>query len=73
MTDLGFNRHSKPVKKVGAFCWLSLAICIVELLICMKFGHGELPLFNFLVRYSTDNPVCDDIVDKKGMFCKLFA
>ncbi|GAV91020.1 hypothetical protein CFOL_v3_34420 [Cephalotus follicularis] len=26
--------------KVGAFCWLSLAICIVELLICIKFGHG---------------------------------
>ncbi|KAL5653948.1 hypothetical protein ACJX0J_033267, partial [Zea mays] len=31
--------RAKPVKKVGAFCWLSLAICIVELLICMKFGH----------------------------------
>lgn len=34
------------MKKVGAFCWLSLAISIVELLICIKFGHGE---FNFLV------------------------
>ncbi|KAJ6810151.1 putative CDP-diacylglycerol--serine O-phosphatidyltransferase 1 isoform X1 [Iris pallida] len=33
----------KPVKKVGAFCWLSLAICIVELLICIKFGHGLFP------------------------------
>lgn len=33
----------KPVKKVGAFCWLSLAICIVELLICIKFGHGLYP------------------------------
>jgi hypothetical protein len=32
---------SKPFKKVGSFCWLSLAICIVELLICIKFGHGE--------------------------------
>ncbi|KAJ9554207.1 hypothetical protein OSB04_018252 [Centaurea solstitialis] len=32
----------KPVKKVGAFCWLSLAICIIELFICIKFGHGEL-------------------------------
>lgn len=31
----------KPVKKVGAFCWLSLAICIVELLICFKFGYGK--------------------------------
>ncbi|KAL6620659.1 hypothetical protein ACP70R_035798 [Stipagrostis hirtigluma subsp. patula] len=38
-----YLQDSKPVKKVGAFCWLSLAICIVELLICMKFGHG---LFN---------------------------
>jgi hypothetical protein len=55
-----YLQDSKPVKKVGAFCWLSLAICIVELLICMKFGHGELPLFNFLVRYSIDNPVCDN-------------
>lgn len=35
-----YLQDSKPVKKVGAFCWLSVAICIVELLICMKFGHG---------------------------------
>ena len=28
------------MKKIGAFCWLSLAICVVELLICIKFGHG---------------------------------
>uniref|UniRef100_A0A804UCB8 CDP-diacylglycerol--serine O-phosphatidyltransferase n=2 Tax=Zea mays TaxID=4577 RepID=A0A804UCB8_MAIZE len=35
-----YLQDRKPVKKVGAFCWLSLAICIVELLICMKFGHG---------------------------------
>jgi hypothetical protein len=41
---------SKPVKKVGAFCWLSLATCIVELLVCMKFGRGELSLFTFLVK-----------------------
>ncbi|XP_022945644.1 CDP-diacylglycerol--serine O-phosphatidyltransferase 1-like isoform X5 [Cucurbita moschata] len=33
----------KPVKKIGAFCWLSLAICMVELLICVKFGHGLYP------------------------------
>ncbi|XP_071928738.1 CDP-diacylglycerol--serine O-phosphatidyltransferase 1 isoform X5 [Coffea arabica] len=33
----------KPVKKVGSFCWLSVAICIVELLICIKFGHGLFP------------------------------
>uniref|UniRef100_A0A0D3ESJ9 CDP-diacylglycerol--serine O-phosphatidyltransferase n=1 Tax=Oryza barthii TaxID=65489 RepID=A0A0D3ESJ9_9ORYZ len=37
-----YLQDRKPVKKVGAFCWLSLAICMVELLICMKFGHGEL-------------------------------
>ncbi|XP_006646210.1 CDP-diacylglycerol--serine O-phosphatidyltransferase 2-like isoform X2 [Oryza brachyantha] len=35
-----YLQDSKPVKKVGAFCWLSLAICMVELLICMKFGNG---------------------------------
>ncbi|XP_044434463.1 CDP-diacylglycerol--serine O-phosphatidyltransferase 2-like [Triticum aestivum] len=35
-----YLQDSKPVKKVGAFCWLSVAICIVELLICMKFRHG---------------------------------
>ena len=38
LTDNIYSR--KPVKKVGAFCWLSLAICIIELLICIKFGHG---------------------------------
>uniref|UniRef100_A0A2N9IC31 CDP-diacylglycerol--serine O-phosphatidyltransferase n=1 Tax=Fagus sylvatica TaxID=28930 RepID=A0A2N9IC31_FAGSY len=35
-----YLQDRKPVKKVGSFCWLSLAICIVELLICIKFGHG---------------------------------
>ncbi|KAK9115061.1 hypothetical protein Syun_021858 [Stephania yunnanensis] len=38
-----YLQDRKPVKKVGAFCWLSLAICIVELLICIKFGHGLFP------------------------------
>ncbi|GKB26494.1 CDP-diacylglycerol--serine O-phosphatidyltransferase 1 isoform X1, partial [Tanacetum coccineum] len=38
-----YLQDSKPVKKVGAFCWLSLAICIIELLICIKFGHGLFP------------------------------
>nr|GMD65982.1 CDP-diacylglycerol--serine O-phosphatidyltransferase 1-like isoform X1 [Ipomoea batatas] len=37
-----YLQDRKPVKKVGTFCWLSLAICIVELLICIKFGHGGL-------------------------------
>ncbi|TQD77799.1 hypothetical protein C1H46_036703 [Malus baccata] len=35
--------YRKPAKKVGAFCWLSVAICIIELLICIKFGHGLYP------------------------------
>ncbi|KAL6505780.1 heat shock protein Pss1 [Orobanche hederae] len=38
-----YLQDRKPVKKVGAFCWISLAICIVELLICIKFGHGLFP------------------------------
>ncbi|CAL9038679.1 unnamed protein product [Musa banksii] len=38
-----YLQDRKPVKKLGAFCWLSLAICIVELLICVKFGHGLFP------------------------------
>ncbi|KAL6573755.1 heat shock protein Pss1 [Orobanche hederae] len=38
-----YLQDRKPVKKVGSFCWLSLAICIVELLICIKFGHGLFP------------------------------
>ncbi|XP_072985859.1 CDP-diacylglycerol--serine O-phosphatidyltransferase 1-like isoform X3 [Typha latifolia] len=45
----------KPVKKVGAFCWLALAICIVELLICIKFGHGLYPntMPPWLIRFWT--------------------
>ncbi|EYU40802.1 hypothetical protein MIMGU_mgv1a007963mg [Erythranthe guttata] len=38
-----YLQDRKPVKKVGSFCWLSVAICIVELLICIKFGHGLFP------------------------------
>nr|XP_018674992.1 PREDICTED: CDP-diacylglycerol--serine O-phosphatidyltransferase 1-like [Musa acuminata subsp. malaccensis] len=38
-----YLQDREPVKKVGAFCWISLAICIVELLICVKFGHGLFP------------------------------
>lgn len=45
------NDCRKPVKKVGSFCWLSLAICILELLICIKFGHGEFDV-NFLMLAS---------------------
>ncbi|WZZ57592.1 hypothetical protein YC2023_057699 [Brassica napus] len=38
-----YLQDRKPVKKVGSFCWLSLGICIVELLICIKFGTGLYP------------------------------
>ncbi|KAL6626606.1 hypothetical protein ACP70R_030332 [Stipagrostis hirtigluma subsp. patula] len=38
-----YLQDRKPFKKVGSFCWLSLAICILELLICIKFGHGLFP------------------------------
>uniref|UniRef100_A0A803KUR3 CDP-diacylglycerol--serine O-phosphatidyltransferase n=1 Tax=Chenopodium quinoa TaxID=63459 RepID=A0A803KUR3_CHEQI len=38
-----YLQDRKPIKKVGALCWLALAICIVELLICIKFGHGLYP------------------------------
>ncbi|KAL2894189.1 CDP-diacylglycerol--serine O-phosphatidyltransferase 1, partial [Bienertia sinuspersici] len=38
-----YLQDRKQVKKVGALCWLALAICIVELLICIKFGHGLYP------------------------------
>ncbi|XP_073301429.1 CDP-diacylglycerol--serine O-phosphatidyltransferase 1-like [Primulina huaijiensis] len=38
-----YLQDRKPMKKVGAFCWLSLAVCIVELLICIKFGHRQFP------------------------------
>ncbi|KAG6475138.1 hypothetical protein ZIOFF_064356 [Zingiber officinale] len=40
-----YLQDRKPIKKVGAFCWLSLAICIVELLICVKFGHAFSSVF----------------------------
>jgi hypothetical protein len=32
----------KPTKKLGAFCWLAVAIAIVETLICVKFGQGTI-------------------------------
>ncbi|XP_002970056.2 CDP-diacylglycerol--serine O-phosphatidyltransferase 2 [Selaginella moellendorffii] len=38
-----FLQDRKPMKKIGAFCWLSLANCIVEVLICVKFGQGLYP------------------------------
>ncbi|KAG9139240.1 hypothetical protein Leryth_011257 [Lithospermum erythrorhizon] len=38
-----YLQDRKTVKKIGAFCWLSFAICIIELLICIKFGHGLYP------------------------------
>ena len=56
LPSLGFDHHSKPVKKFGAFCLLSVAIYARAsyLNICMKLGHGELSLRTFLVRqYGT--------------------
>uniref|UniRef100_A0A0C9S9T1 CDP-diacylglycerol--serine O-phosphatidyltransferase n=1 Tax=Wollemia nobilis TaxID=56998 RepID=A0A0C9S9T1_9CONI len=53
-----YLQDRKPMKKVGTFCWLSLAICIVELLICIKFGHGLYPkpmpslIFKFWVSFA---------------------
>lgn len=47
----GFRHHIKLLKKVGGFCWLISAICIVEQLIYMNFGHCEVSLITFLVRY----------------------
>ena len=41
----------KPAKKVGTFCWLSVAICIVELFICIKFGHGTFSVLFFIRRH----------------------
>ncbi|CAH9114731.1 unnamed protein product [Cuscuta europaea] len=38
-----YLQDRNSVKKVGSFCWLSLAICIVEFLMCIKFGHGLFP------------------------------
>ncbi|CAN7064003.1 unnamed protein product [Brassica oleracea var. botrytis] len=42
-----YLQDRKPVKKVGSFCWLSTGICIVELLICIKFGTGKLLLISY--------------------------
>ncbi|CAM6047906.1 unnamed protein product, partial [Sphagnum compactum] len=38
-----FLQTRKPMKKLGAFCWLAVAIAIVETLICVKFGQGLYP------------------------------
>uniref|UniRef100_A0A453DRS4 CDP-diacylglycerol--serine O-phosphatidyltransferase n=1 Tax=Aegilops tauschii subsp. strangulata TaxID=200361 RepID=A0A453DRS4_AEGTS len=53
-----YLQDRNSVKKVGSFCWLSLAICIIELLICIKFGHGSLP--------EVDAVVADHILDDGG-------
>ncbi|MCO5588842.1 hypothetical protein L7F22_042802 [Adiantum nelumboides] len=38
-----YLQDRKPIKKMGAFAWLSLAICLVEVLICIKFGQDLYP------------------------------
>ena len=42
LVDLASDPQCRePVKKLGAMCWLSLALCVVETLISVKFGRGE--------------------------------
>ncbi|KAI5020096.1 hypothetical protein ZWY2020_044984 [Hordeum vulgare] len=62
-----YLQDSKPVKKVGAFCWLSVAICIVELLICMKFGHGLFhdPMPTWLIIFWRGAPDSDTNLDSQ--------
>ncbi|CAM6099516.1 unnamed protein product [Calypogeia fissa] len=38
-----YIQSSKQVKKIGAFCWLAIAIVVLEVLICVKFGQGYFP------------------------------
>ncbi|KAL2612016.1 hypothetical protein R1flu_023708 [Riccia fluitans] len=38
-----FLQNNKPIKKLGTFCWLAIAIVILEVLICVKFGRGLFP------------------------------
>ncbi|KAH0913154.1 hypothetical protein HID58_036475 [Brassica napus] len=62
-----YLQDRKPVKKVGSFCWLSTGICIVELLICIKFGTGK-------IVPNRDAIVGSDTLGKCGTWtCGLFA
>lgn len=38
-----FLQNREPIKKLGSFCWLALALMIVESLISIKFGNGLYP------------------------------
>lgn len=38
-----FLQDSQPMKKLGPYCWIAVAICIVETLISIKFGQGMYP------------------------------
>ncbi|URE24312.1 phosphatidylserine synthase [Musa troglodytarum] len=60
-----YLQDRKPVKKLGAFCWLSLAICIVELLICVKFGHDS--------SNRDDEEVMTIILDRLLCLCKYVS
>ncbi|CAD6232441.1 unnamed protein product [Miscanthus lutarioriparius] len=68
-----YLQDSKPFKKVGSFCWLSLAICIVELLICIKFGHGKC-CSNFSASVSKVNAfVVDHILVSSRLASRAFC
>ena len=54
-----FSVHlRKPIKKLGAFCWLALAIAIVETLICIKFGRGMFFVFKYLLNLRLSAYTC---------------
>eukprot|EP00897_Mesotaenium_endlicherianum_P005730 jgi/Mesen1/5185/ME000257S04461 len=38
-----FIHDDAPMKKLGSFGWLAIALCILEVLICIKFGRGLYP------------------------------
>lgn len=38
-----FLQNRTTVQKLGSMCWLSLALCVVETLISIKFGRGMYP------------------------------
>ncbi len=63
-----FHLCRKPTKKLGAFCWLALAIAIVETLICVKFGQGTL-----CSTYLFQSEICSVGVLCKSFIASIFA
>jgi phosphatidylserine synthase 2 len=54
-----------PIKKLGAFTWLSVAICVVEVLICIKFGQGMISRFFSLL---LDSPYLNSSFTGTGLY-----